>query len=1243
MAANVKAETSRLSKEGDENKPGEAHKQGRSTTERVIDLLNQAQLAKKDNKLHYLKQVQELIVNKEPALLDNFLDEILVFQHDQTTEVRKFVLGFIEEACKKDVEILTKVIHTIVLLLTDANVMVVKKVMLCLTQLYRLMLQFISKQKVVNDDLKATWEVLCMLKNQIMSKIQSDNDGIRTHAIKFMEMVILTQSNKPQETKDEESISLDMIPRNHPVLSMTQLREEGGTTLEALLSLVASPNISSVNLMASMGTLAAIAKQRPDFMSLVVEAFESLHANLPTSLSKSQVSSVRKNLKLHLMNLLKNAAAVEYYPQITTLLTDLGASQTEMQKIWQKNLAKVNLESIKRPRAEASAESETPTAKRQKAGTSESGDQMTILQAIEMTREDLIPRLKNERVAELVIISMLGLPERMPASFQETYTPIAAAGGMAQVTHLARLISAQMTNASIGVGAEKMEELKQARLKEKAQLMMIVSGDKMETSSVIPVIGGSAGAGVGSIKNVMEDDPSILQVKHEQIGVQESPFLRIMEHINKEKGQVKKSSKSSSSSQSRRKIKAFKLSEVKRSLSDDEKERMIVSAFQRILSAEKSCIQGGKTKERLDIIIGLVTQFGGDLRIALNNFIMVDPRARYDLASVWIYQEFLAEEAYREKVEQEFLEGEDLSEEQMLVNNSYNESLLALLHGFKERLDPKDKLISRLYLEAPRLTDESKIFLKEYCEDLERTHVGFSTLRELILQRPANQVDYLNLLLELTSHYKEQVRVQAIHAAKKLHPRPKLAVDIEQYALQSLRTLLLPKPPNPGLIEWTDESIKLCLYLYLALLPLNHKLLHELASLYTEALPLVKRTILRHLEHPVRSIGMDSAELLKLVETCPSGAETLITRILHIITEKASPSTALVKHVKDLYHKRATDVRILIPVLTGLEKKEVVEVLPKLIKQSPNVVKEVFNRLLGCFHGESTISSASPLTPSELLITLHNIEDKADMKSIIKAVSLCFAEKTIYTQEVLAVVLQQLMDKNPLPTLFMRTVIQSLSVCPRLVGFAMNILSKLISKQVWKQPKVWQGFVKCCQMTKPQSYPILLQLPPRQLESVFELCPELKDLLRTHVEQFTPHQRALIPRSLIQILDKDVKHEETTSKPVVKEGEKEGEKDGEEKTEAKTAIKLEKNSPEESKEAAPPVKEETPSPSKQQAAKRQRTEDATEAERTPARTLRSQKRTRDDDVSEKKERPRETGSKDEVDESEKRKSKRKGR
>ena len=70
----------------------------------------------------------------------------------------------------------------------------------------------------------------------------------------------------------------------------------------------------------------------------------------------------------------------------------------------------------------------------------------------------------------------------------------------------------------------------------------------------------------------------------------------------------------------------------------------------------------------------------------------------------------------------------------------------------------------------------------------------------------------------------------------------------------------------------------------------------------------------------------------------------------------AVPTDELVKRVKELYHKRVSDVRFLIPVLTGLKKQEIIAVLPKLIKQSPSVVKEVFNRLLGCFHSEYSAS-----------------------------------------------------------------------------------------------------------------------------------------------------------------------------------------------------------------------------------------------------------------------------------------------
>lgn len=116
--------------------------------------------------------------------------------------------------------------------------------------------------------------------------------------------------------------------------------------------------------------------------------------------------------------------------------------------------------------------------------------------------------------------------------------------------------------------------------------------------------------------------------------------------------------------------------------------------------------------------------------------------------------------------------------------------------------------------------------------------------------------------------------------------------------------------------------------------------------------------------------------------------------------------------------------------------------MPKLIKLNPIVVKEVFNRLLG-IHGESSV------TPTELLVALHLIDsNKADIKTVMKATSMCLNEKHIFTQEVLAVVLQQLMDQPHLPTLLMRTVIQALSSYPRLSGFVMNILQRLILKQV---------------------------------------------------------------------------------------------------------------------------------------------------------------------------------------------------
>ena len=88
------------------------------------------------------------------------------------------------------------------------------------------------------------------------------------------------------------------------------------------------------------------------------------------------------------------------------------------------------------------------------------------------------------------------------------------------------------------------------------------------------------------------------------------------------------------------------------------------------------------------------------------------------------------------------------------------------------------------------------------------------------------------------------------------------------------------------------------------------------------------------------------------------------------------------------------------------------------------------------------------MTPAELLIALHNLADPELVRSVVQATNLCFKEKSIYTHEVLVTVLSKLLEQPNIPILFMRTVLQSLSIYPAMIRFVINILVRLINKQV---------------------------------------------------------------------------------------------------------------------------------------------------------------------------------------------------
>ncbi|XP_035383581.1 symplekin isoform X1 [Electrophorus electricus] len=1086
-----------------------------TTSEKVVDLLNQAAFMSTDDKLIALKQVQELIINKDPSLLDNFLDEMIAFQTDKSIEVRKFVIGFIEEACKRDSELLLKLIANLNMLLKDESVNVVKKAILTLTHLYKVALQWLVRSKSVSDMQEACWDMVTQMKGDVLALLDSDNDGVRTHAIKFTEALIITLSARTPSSeipkKQEGDISLDKIPKDHSYIRYDVLAEEGKSALEQLLKFMVHPAISSINLTTALGSLATLARQRPMFMSEVVQAYETLHANLPPTLAKSQVSSVRKNLKLHLVAVLRHPSSLDYHSQISTLLLDLGMAQGDIARC-----VPTSAPTRKRPRHEPYNEGKRikmePTLIEDDEDKEEPApvvapkpsSSMGTQSAIDITAEFLLPLLSPENVANLVLISMVYLPDIMPASFQATYTPVESAGTEAQIKHLARLMATQMTAAGLGPGLEQCR----GRDEEGKEAEGEAAGD--EAASKDPIIIRKVSAvSLGQAISV--------------VGAYKSQVAEETPHAKKLPEPIMPSAQPKVLGSSGRK-KVFRLADVVQPLSDSHLEKLTNMAVKRILQSEKAIARSGMSHVRVKLLARLMTQFEGTMKDDMLRFILEDIRGRSDLAFSLLYQE------YNQHLDQ--LPSGSL--------DSYEHCLFTLLSGLQERPEQRDGLFTKLVLEAPLITQSALEVIRRYCEDESRVYLGMTTLKELILKRPSRQFQYLHVLLDLSSHEKEKVRSTALTFIKRMYEKDHLRDYIEKFALNYMQLLVHPNPPSLlfGVGEdtevaspWTEETVRQCLYLYLSLLPLNHRLVHELAAVYTEAIADIKRSVLRVIEQPIRGMGMNSPDLLLLVENCPKGAETLVTRCLHILTDKVPPSPDLVERVRDLYHKRVPDVRFLIPVINGLEKKEVIQALPKLIKLNPIVVKEVFNRLLGTQHSEGS-SSMSPLTPGELLIALHNIDStKCDMKSIIKATNLCFGEKNVYTSEVLAVVMQQLMEQNPLPMLLMRTVIQSLTMYPRLGGFVMNVLSRLILKQVWKYPKVWEGFVKCCQRTKPQSYSVLLQLPPSQLAGVFERCPEMREPLLQHVRSFTPHQQAHIPSSIMAILEVNSRMQESQPEP----------------------------------------------------------------------------------------------------------------
>ena len=183
-------------------------------------------------------------------------------------------------------------------------------------------------------------------------------------------------------------------------LRRRKLEEEARTIFDELLKFHGSAHISNANLMACMSALSIIAKFRPQlFFGKCITAFEMLHANIPATLAKSQISSVRKHLKNQLLMLMKTKILSnfieKFFSNMTTLLFDLGASRDEVMK------ALPNFEELNRrskSKKKSSDEASSSTSGEPKAKRSKVRHEFAVVES---------ERLANEQITISIFLSIL--------------------------------------------------------------------------------------------------------------------------------------------------------------------------------------------------------------------------------------------------------------------------------------------------------------------------------------------------------------------------------------------------------------------------------------------------------------------------------------------------------------------------------------------------------------------------------------------------------------------------------------------------------------------------------------------------------------------------------------------------------------------------------------------------------------------------------------------------------------------
>lgn len=531
------------------------------------------------------------------------------------------------------------------------------------------------------------------------------------------------------------------------------------------------------------------------------------------------------------------------------------------------------------------------------------------------------------------------------------------------------------------------------------------------------------------------------------------------------------------------------------------------------------------------------------IRALMLEFVRADVARRTRFAVNWMAEEWFCDRVRRKQA------GSDTT-----IKDQYPIWLEKLVHAWIPTIDAKDRSLAKFLADLPEIAPAVLDLVAELSKDKLKMIAGMSTLQDICMSRPALRDQAADKLLQLTRTSERTTRAKAIIAIKQCATtNSALEATILAFARSNLDILTdTPQPPEaapeakpeadavngdePGTAQANGsvkaeegvnaaehegeavveeesthprdgEDVLRFVELPFSLCTKIPEMLDEIFAAYPRTPKFVQAAIEEHIVNLIRALGPNHPRLLTLLRNFPEGADSLALCILKTLTEK-NRAPALVEVVKELVDTRDVDPRFLVPVMADLDKAEIMKRLPKVVtilaSRAPEdraLIKSVFQSIVQMPpQGFGSVSSNLPrvrqtelLTPVELMGLLHRAEREIGLKNTVAAIQICFGMTDVYRSEVLAAVLNQISEDQNLPMLFMRTVIMAVSTYKSLSGYvARNLLSRLITKKIWQNPPLWDGFILCAKQTAPSSFGALIQLPRDQLREVVSRQPDLR-------------------------------------------------------------------------------------------------------------------------------------------------------